>query len=197
MAKEGGIGGVVGSLMSLVKGVGVTGRTLFEPKVTEMYPHTKPQLSPVFASCIEFVRFDELEQSHDCIACDKCAKVCPSYCIELSSKKLPNMKKQRAAEFHVDYSLCSLCGLCIDVCPTETLKWSTEFDEAHYSRDEWVHNLLVPFDGQHSDERMAEILIARDERVKQEKRLAREAAKAAKAEALAKAADNSQGPADS
>jgi NADH-quinone oxidoreductase subunit I len=195
--KRRGIAGALGAMGSLVRGVGVTARTLVEPKVTEMYPHTEPQLSEAYASCIQFVRFDEID-SHDCIACDKCAKICPSDCIVVEATKLPGMKKQRALVFDVDYSLCSLCGLCIDVCPTLTLEWSKDFDRAHYTRDEWTHDLLLPFRDEYSDEEMAAKLLARDQRVAAEKRAAREAKKEAAeaAKARAEAAKGAENPGD-
>ena len=40
--------------------------------------------------------------------------------------------------------LCKGCGLCIDVCPTDTLEYSKLYDEAGFER-EWVFDLLGPF----------------------------------------------------
>jgi NADH-quinone oxidoreductase subunit I len=47
--------------------------------------------------------------------------------------------------FDLDFSTCSLCGLCIDVCPTNTLQYSRRYDDAAYQRMQTVNDLLAPF----------------------------------------------------
>jgi formate hydrogenlyase subunit 6/NADH:ubiquinone oxidoreductase subunit I len=43
--------------------------------------------------------------------------------------------------------MCSLCGLCVEVCPTDTLRYSTRYDEAMYTRAATYDDLLEPFGG--------------------------------------------------
>jgi ferredoxin len=40
---------------------------------------------------------------------------------------------------------CILCGLCIDVGPTDTLRYSQRYDDAAFHRVQTVNDLLVPF----------------------------------------------------
>ena len=61
----------------------------------------------------------------------------------------------------MDFALCSLCGLCIDVCPTVTLKYSRIYDEAGYNRD-WTFDLLEDF----QEGEAAYIVRAREEEAK-------------------------------
>lgn len=128
---------------SLLTGLGITAGQMRRKNVTLQYPHEKPELSKAYRSLISLVQFDELE-THDCVACMQCVKICPSFCIEIEGGKVEGIKRMRASKFEVDFALCSLCGLCLDVCPTDTLEYSKLYDEADGRRD-WVFDLLDPF----------------------------------------------------
>jgi len=182
-------GGILAGMNSLVTGLKVTTGKLFAPKVTLQYPREKVEMSDAFRSCIAFVRFDDID-THDCIACDACAIICPSDCITVSGDRMPESKKKRADTFLVDFSTCSLCGLCLAACPTDTLKYSSNFDDAGYQRT-WVQDLIDPFDDPPIEE-LAKVLIAREEKQKAERKAARAAAKAAKVAEAAKAAETAE-----
>jgi len=174
---------------SLLSGMWVTlkhfGRTTaLRKKVTEQYPHEKPELPKAYRGAIHFLRFAETN-SHDCVGCKACERICPSACISVDGNKVEGIKKKRATHFEMDFALCSLCGLCIDVCPTSTLEYSRLYDEAGFTRD-WQHDLL-------KDYRLSEAAFVAEQRQREEKeaeekkkaaaekRAAAEAAKAAKA----------------
>jgi len=135
--------GIFGGLVSLLTGLSITMRHLFKKPVTLQYPHETPELSPAYRSAIQLIRFDETN-SHDCVACLACQRICPSFCIAIEGGKIEGIKKKRATAFTMDFALCSLCGLCIDVCPTTTLEYSKLYDEAGYNRD-WNFDLLKEF----------------------------------------------------
>ena len=187
-------GGALAGINSLLTGLKVTTGKLFGPKVTLQYPHETVEMSSAFRSCIAFVRFDDID-THDCIACDACAIICPSDCITLTGDRMPGSKKKRVDTFFVDFSTCSLCGLCLAACPTDTLKYSTDFDQAGYQR-QWVEDLCEPFDDPPIEE-LAVVLIKREEEHKAARKAAREAAKAAKAAEAAEAAEAAAAPAGS
>jgi formate hydrogenlyase subunit 6/NADH:ubiquinone oxidoreductase subunit I len=129
--------------VSLLVGLKVTGKHLLRRPVTLFYPHQKPDVSQ-WAGPIELVTFPET-QTHDCIACKACERICPSDCIVVEGKRPEGAKKMRATKFIIDFSTCSLCGLCVDVCPTDTLRYSTRYDETVYTRDATFNDLLRPF----------------------------------------------------
>ena len=112
--------------------------------MTLTYPHEKPELSGAYRSLISLVQFPDLG-THDCVACLQCEKICPSFCIKIDGGKVEGMKRKRASKFEVDFALCSLCGLCIDVCPTDTLEYSKLYDDAGFER-QWKFDLLEPFE---------------------------------------------------
>jgi len=183
--------GALAGIASLFTGLKVTTKKLFGPKVTLQYPHETVEMTDAYRSCIAFVRFDDID-THDCIACDACAIICPSDCITLTGDRMPNSKKKRVDTFFVDFSTCSLCGLCLAACPTDTLKYDTGFDDAGYQR-EWVFDLCKPFDDPPIEE-LSVVLIKREEEQKAARKAAREAAKAAKASAAAEAATDAPAP---
>ena len=141
------LGALITGFVSLLIGMKVTlaalFRTLLKEPVTLKYPHEKPVLSPNFRSAIKLIRFEETN-SHDCVACLQCEKICPSFCIKIDGGKIEGIKKKRATTFTMDFALCSLCGLCLDVCPTTTLEYSRLYDDVSYSRD-WNFDLLKDF----------------------------------------------------
>jgi NADH-quinone oxidoreductase subunit I len=133
---------IYGGFRSLLTGLGITGRQIAGKSVTLRYPHVEPELSESFRSVIQLVRFEE-SGSHDCVACMQCVKICPSVCITIEGGKIEGIKGKRATRVEIDFALCSLCGLCLDTCPTDTLEWANLYDEAGKER-EWVYDLLEP-----------------------------------------------------
>jgi len=134
---------VLRGLRSLLTGLGITGRESVRRAVTLQYPHETPDVSR-WGGPIELVTFPETG-THDCIACNACARICPSDCFDIAGVRPQGSKKMRATRFLLDFSTCSLCGLCIDVCPTDTLKYSDRYDDVAYRRDLTVNDLLGPF----------------------------------------------------
>ncbi len=180
------LGKILSGAWSLVTGMRITfGQfwlTVFRRKaVTLQYPKEKPVLAPAYRSAIKLIRFEE-SNSHDCVACKACERICPSFCIKLDGGKVEGIKKKRVANFEMDFSLCSLCGLCIDVCPTDTLEYSKAYDEAGYNRD-WRVDLLDEF-RDYEDEFVAKQRVI-EEKAAAAKKLKAEAAKKAKAEKAA------------
>lgn len=134
--------------LSLIAGLKITAQNFFstlfgDGLATEQYPKQKPTMSDAFRGPIKFVLFEELN-SHDCIACQACAKICPSACIIVKGGKVDGIKRKRPSFYEMDFASCSLCGLCIDVCPTDTLEWGKAYEDAGYSAN-WTHHLMEPF----------------------------------------------------
>jgi formate hydrogenlyase subunit 6/NADH:ubiquinone oxidoreductase subunit I len=148
------VGSIVSGFLTLLTGLGITARELGRKSVTLRYPHEEPKLSKSFRSVIQLVRFDKTG-SHDCIACMQCEKICPSYCITIEGGRIEGLKGKRASEFEIDFAQCSLCGLCLDTCPTDTLEWANHYDEVGRERG-WKYDLIEPhrgFEEQHRTNR--------------------------------------------
>ncbi|MGH3443107.1 MAG: NuoI/complex I 23 kDa subunit family protein, partial [Nitriliruptorales bacterium] len=125
----------------LLKGLGVTLKTMLTPAVTRQYPHVKPDLAPRTRGVIALM--DE-----NCTVCMLCARECPDWCIYIESHKetVPasggggrTRTRNQLDRFAIDFALCMYCGICIEVCPFDALFWSPEFEYSTYSIGELIH----------------------------------------------------------
>ena len=177
-------------LRSLLGGMRITFGVLVDTllrrkKVTLQYPHEKPVLSKAYRSAIKLINFEETD-SHDCVGCLACERICPSFCITITGGKVEGIRKKRAETFTMDFALCSLCGLCLDVCPTDTLEYSRLYDDAGYTR-EWKMDLLAPFADREATFRIEQREREAVEAAEKERKKAAAGAAKAKAAAAAKA----------
>ncbi len=139
----------------LLKGLGVTMKTMLTPAVTQQYPHVKPDLPARTRGVIAL-------KEANCTVCYKCSRECPDWCIYIDAHKESHDPasggKARSAKvldrFAIDYALCMYCGICVEVCPFDALFWSPEFEYAEYEVDlmthekekleEWTYTVLPP-----------------------------------------------------
>lgn len=131
---------------SLLAGMSVTIRYFVRPIVTVQYPREKLTMSPRYRGHIELA-LDPESGTHSCIACEMCARICPSQLITVKGVKV-DAKKKAPWQYLIEYQYCSLCGLCLESCPTKALKWSNEYRLAGYTREDSVIDLLVRFQNQ-------------------------------------------------
>jgi len=125
----------------LLKGLGVTFKTMTKRSITDQYPDVKPELPPRSRGVIALM--DE-----NCTSCMLCARECPDWCIYIDSHKetIPAPEtggRERTRNvldrFAIDFSLCMYCGICIEVCPFDALFWSPEFEYAEFDIRNMVH----------------------------------------------------------
>ncbi len=114
---------------SLIKGMEVTGVELVTPKVTEQYPENRAELHipERFRATLEFI-YDE-NGGHKCIACGSCERNCP------------NQKKMKLDKYMYDLGSCTFCGLCVQVCPTNAIRFSNDFEQAVFTRSKLIKQL--------------------------------------------------------
>ena len=135
---------IIEGFYSLLAGMGVTLRYFFKKPVTVIYPKERIPIKR-FKGPIAFTT-DETSGDHKCIACNACIKTCPSRCMSLIAQKSAVDGKRVLTDFKVNYMLCSLCSLCIDVCPTDALKHADEdYDIVSAKQSTLVMDLLGPF----------------------------------------------------
>jgi NADH-quinone oxidoreductase subunit I len=129
--------------VGLLKGLGVTIKTMMRPASTQQYPHVRPELPPRTRGVIALM--DE-----NCTVCMLCARECPDWCIYIDSHKetVPPAKEGGRARtrnvldrFAIDFSLCMYCGICVEVCPFDALFWSPEFEYAEYEITGLLHEM--------------------------------------------------------
>jgi NADH-quinone oxidoreductase subunit I len=185
----------------LVKGLGVTFRTMSRKAATAQYPHVKPDLPARTRGVIALVE-------ENCTVCMLCSRECPDWCIYIDSHKEVAAPKEggRARtrnvldRFAIDFALCMYCGICVEVCPFDALYWSPEFEYAEHSHEalthekerlrEWAYTVPPPDPLEEGAAEPAEIAAARkaQEAAAAKARAAAEAAAQAQAQAAAPAA---------
>ena len=119
-------------MKGLMKGLGVSLKTLVSKKVTYKYPDAPLELPDRFRG----IQYFDAEK---CIVCNQCARICPTECISLTGMKNPDPEsKQKLVieTYDINYEICILCDLCTEVCPTEAIVMTNNFELATYSRDE-------------------------------------------------------------
>lgn len=118
----------------LLKGLGVTIKRYFSPKVTQAYPEVKPNLPPLVKS-----RF--LLEAEKCIACGICAKACPNKVITVGSRRDEN-KKRILTSYDMNLQYCLYCGLCVESCPTQAIIIDQDFELSVFNRESTKQELF-------------------------------------------------------
>ena len=164
---------------TILAGMWVTFRHLFEPNITIQYPRVKKEMFPNTRAAL-------VNHTDICSCCQSCAKICPVNIITIQGARaepdedlglLPDgkPKKLHVVQFDIDLSRCVWCGLCVDECKEQTgsLRWEAPQDPSVFTRAE----MMRYFSTYSLEERTR--LVKRDEE--------RKAAAAAEREAKAKA----------
>ncbi len=126
---------------SLLVGMRVTLREMLKPTVTVQYPRERVELTPNFRGHTMLVR-DPETGTHRCISCKFCQMDCPSGCITVISEKREGVKGLTLLSYKLDFTKCSLCGICVEVCPTSALAFSAEYELAGFASDDFRYDLL-------------------------------------------------------
>ncbi len=117
-------------LYELFRGLAVTGRRLFAPKVTVRYPEEKTPQSPRFRGLHALRRYPNGEER--CIACKLCEAVCPALGITIDSKARADGTR-RTTRYDIDLFKCVYCGFCEEACPVDAIVL-TRLYEFHFER---------------------------------------------------------------
>ncbi len=131
-------------IVSLLKGMQVTGKEFVTPKITERYPENRdnPPVAPRFRAKLT-LKYDS-EGNHKCIACGTCERVCPNGTIHLDTKMVETWdgkKKKKLDKYIYDLGSCTFCQLCATNCPTDALEFSNNFEQAVFTRSKLVEQL--------------------------------------------------------
>jgi NADH-quinone oxidoreductase subunit I len=151
-------------LWSLVVGLRVTGKYFVSPQITVHYPRRTVENLSTFHGPIELAPNPKDPAKPKCIACLQCPSACPSNCLtvmpKLAAKPTPEeLQAQKEAEakgekvkktarkepekFTYNFTLCSLCGICVETCPVGSLRFSNDAYLASADKRDFVFDLLA------------------------------------------------------
>ena len=105
-------------LIELLKGMAVTGRHLFLPKITIQYPEQHTPMSPRFRGLHAQRRYANGEER--CIACKLCEAACPALAITIESAQREDGTR-RTTQYDIDLTKCIFCGYCEEACPVDAI----------------------------------------------------------------------------
>jgi len=152
---------------SLIVGLKITGKYFCKPLITVHYPRQviDDENLATYGGHIELIGKPKDPAMPKCISCMMCVTNCPSKCLKVVKQKAPKPTPEQEAamaaakeagekvvkpkapknplKFTYDYTLCSLCGTCIDNCPVKSLKFSNNMYWVATSRKEMNIDLLA------------------------------------------------------
>lgn len=114
-------------LKEVFKGMRLTGKYLFKPKLTIQYPEEKTPMSPRFRGLHALRRYPNGEER--CIACKLCEAVCPALAITIESDQREDGSR-RTTRYDIDLTKCIFCGFCEEACPVDAIV-ETHIHEYH------------------------------------------------------------------
>jgi len=105
-------------LLELLKGLSLTMRHFFRPRITVNYPEEKTPKSPRFRGLHALRRYPNGEER--CIACKLCEAVCPALAITIDSTQNDDGSRRTTA-YEIDLFKCIYCGFCEESCPVDSI----------------------------------------------------------------------------
>ncbi|MDE6311480.1 MAG: 4Fe-4S binding protein [Muribaculaceae bacterium] len=131
-------------IVSLLKGMQVTGKEFITPKITECYPENREthKVADRFRAELHFIY--DAEGNHKCIACGSCERACPNGTISLETKMVDTpagTKKKKLDKYFYDLGSCTFCQMCVTVCPTHAIDFDNDFEQAVFTRSKLVKQL--------------------------------------------------------
>jgi len=123
------------SLQELIRGLFLTAKYMWKPKVTIQFPEETTPQSPRFRGLHAQRRYPNGEER--CIACKLCEAVCPALAITIESEQRDDGSR-RTTRYDIDLFKCIYCGFCEEACPVDAIVETRIFDYHFEERGEQI-----------------------------------------------------------
>ena len=124
-------------LVELLKGMSLTLRYMFRPRVTLNYPFERQAQSPRFRGEHALRRYPNGEER--CIACKLCEAICPAQAITIEAQPRDDGSR-RTTRYDIDMVKCIYCGFCQEACPVDAIVEGPNFEFAVETREELLYD---------------------------------------------------------
>tara|TARA_B100001063_G_scaffold50088_1_gene44122 strand:- start:77 stop:562 length:486 start_codon:yes stop_codon:yes gene_type:complete len=126
--------------LEILKGLGITGKKLYEKPITIQYPEEKTPQSTRFRGLHALRRYPNGEER--CIGCKLCEAVCPALAITIDTEERSDDKTRRTTRYDIDLFKCIYCGFCEEACPVDAIIETSIFEYHFENRKDGVMNKL-------------------------------------------------------
>ncbi|MDA1331658.1 MAG: NADH-quinone oxidoreductase subunit NuoI [Proteobacteria bacterium] len=138
-------------LTELRKGLMLTLKYLFAPKITVQFPEEKTPQSARFRGLHALRRYPNGEER--CIACKLCEAVCPAVAITIESEQRDDGSR-RTTRYDIDLTKCIFCGFCEESCPVDAIVETRIFEYHGEQRGDLVYtkDILLAIGDRYEDQ---------------------------------------------
>lgn len=178
---------------TVIIGMKITLRHLFEPNVTVQYPNESYPIPDNARNRLKL-------ETDLCNGCNSCARACPVNCITVETLRVVpddpeqpmigdgTKRKLWVPVYDIDFAKCCFCSLCTTVCPTLAIHHTTEFEYSTYNREDLYYRFSdMSAEKVEMKKKMLEEFQEKEKKAKAEAAAKKAAEDKAKAEAAAAA----------
>ena len=125
-------------IKTLLTGMSVTGNYFIHARkgsITQQYPDNRDTLKMFERFRGEVVMPHDEHNEHRCTGCQACEIACPNGSIEIIWDRGIDPETGKKIDKHIYHmGMCTMCGLCIEACPTDAIVWAQNYENSVYDR---------------------------------------------------------------